>query len=339
LTSGNTAISVTIVGEFVQWNEEAIARCTLLTPQATLLASYVRAIFLCLLDQVSQYTTDGLERAMDALNEAAQQRNLYSIGSTVSRRVAAAAATAAEAAAAAGERAVRAFMVAVQRATSNVALVQQHFVNSVARLLLPVDGAHASCCEEMATAMANSEASALKGLQICIDTIMAEVERLLAAEQKAIDYKPLDDGNAPDHRPTNACTKVTAYLEHMLEAAYGALEGLNKQAFMTELGNRLYKGLLAHWQRFTFSASGGLRLKRDVSEYAEFVRSFKAPAVDEKFELLGTLVNVFIVAPDSLPTLVDSSLKQARTEAMRFIELREDYRSAKIASRLTALAH
>lgn len=31
---------------------------------------------------------------MDALNDAAQQRNLYSIGSTVSRRVAAAAATA-----------------------------------------------------------------------------------------------------------------------------------------------------------------------------------------------------------------------------------------------------
>jgi len=37
-----------------------------------------------------------------------------------------------------------------------------------------------------------------------------------------------------------------------------------------------------------FACSGGLRLKRDVSEYAEFVRSFKAPAVDEKFELLGT---------------------------------------------------
>lgn len=44
--------------------------------------------------QVSQYTTEGLERAMDALNDAAQQRNLYSIGATVSRRVAAAAATA-----------------------------------------------------------------------------------------------------------------------------------------------------------------------------------------------------------------------------------------------------
>jgi hypothetical protein len=80
-------------------------------------------------------------------------------------------------------------------------------------------------------------------------------------------------------------------------------------------------------------------LKRDVSEYAEFVRSFKAPAVDEKFELLGTLVNVFIVAPESLPTLVDGSLKQARAEAVRFIELREDYKSAKIASRFSSLAH
>lgn len=33
--------------------------------------------------------------------------------------------------------------------------------------------------------------------------------------------------------------------------------------------------------------SGGLRLKRDITEYAEFVRSFNAPSVDEKFEVLG----------------------------------------------------
>jgi hypothetical protein len=49
LTSGNTAISVTIVGEFVQWNEEAIARCTLLTPQVLfLIFSFVSSfLFSC----------------------------------------------------------------------------------------------------------------------------------------------------------------------------------------------------------------------------------------------------------------------------------------------------
>ena len=34
-----------------------------------------------------------------------------------------------------------------------------------------------------------------------------QVERLLSAEQKATDYRSPDDGIAPDHRPTNACTR------------------------------------------------------------------------------------------------------------------------------------
>jgi len=223
------------IEDFVAWNEEAVARCILFTPQAAALAMNVRAAFVCLLDQVSQYTTECLERAMDSLNEAAQRRNLYSIGSTVSRRVAAAAATAAEAAAAAGERAMRGFMVAVHRATSNVAIVQQYFMNTIARLLLPVDGAHAACCEQMAAAMGNAEGAALKGLQMCIDTIMAEVERVLVAEQRATDFKPQESGHIPDHQPTHACTRVIFYMEQMLDAGYTTLEGFNKQAFLSEL--------------------------------------------------------------------------------------------------------
>ena len=38
-----------------------------------------------------------------------------------------------------------------------------------------MDGAHAASCEEMATAMSSAEAAAYKGLQQCIDTVMAEV--------------------------------------------------------------------------------------------------------------------------------------------------------------------
>lgn len=51
----------------------------------------------------------------------------------------------------------------------------QYFANSISRLLLPVDGAHAASCEEMATAMSSAEAAAYKGLQQCIETVMAEV--------------------------------------------------------------------------------------------------------------------------------------------------------------------
>ncbi|KAG8364205.1 hypothetical protein BUALT_Bualt19G0104100 [Buddleja alternifolia] len=336
ISSSQQQISVTVVTEFVRWNEEAISRCTLFSSQPAALAANIRAVFTCLLDQVSLYITEGLERAREGLTEAAGLRERFLLGTSVSRRVAAAAASAAEAAAAAGESSFKSFMVAVQRCGSSVAIVQQYFGNSISRLLLPVDGAHAASCEEMATAMSSAEGAAYKGLQQCIETVMAEVERLLSAEQKATDYRSPDDGIGPDHRPTNACTRVVAYLSRVLEAAFTALEGLNKQAFLTELGNRLHKGLLNHWQKFTFNPSGGLRLKRDITEYGEFVRSFNAPTVDEKFELLGIMANVFIVAPESLSTLFEGT-PSIRKDAQRFIQLRDDYKSAKLAARFAQL--
>ncbi|OIT27487.1 exocyst complex component sec10 [Nicotiana attenuata] len=122
MASSHQQISVTVVTEFVRWNEEAVSRCTLFSSQS---AANVRAVFTCLLDQVSIYITEGLERARDSLTEAAALRERFVLGTSVSRRVAAAAASAAEAAAAAGESSFRSFMVAVQRCGSSVAIVQQ----------------------------------------------------------------------------------------------------------------------------------------------------------------------------------------------------------------------
>ncbi|XP_074264471.1 exocyst complex component SEC10b-like isoform X2 [Silene latifolia] len=240
IASFHYQISVAVVTEFVRWNEEAISRCNLFSSQPSILASNVKAVFTCLLDQVSQYLTEGLERAREGLIEAAALRERFVLGTNISRRVAAAAASAAEAAAAAGESSFKSFMVAVQRCASSVALVQQYFANSISRLLLPVDGAHAASCEEMAAAMSKTESEAYKGLQQCIDTVMAEVERLLSAEQKATDFRSPDDGFVPDHRPTSACTRVVTYLSRVLESAFTALEGLNKQAFLSELACIIY---------------------------------------------------------------------------------------------------
>ncbi|KAG0598045.1 hypothetical protein M758_12G040600 [Ceratodon purpureus] len=217
--------------------------------------------------------------------------------------------------------------------------------------------------------MAVAEKAALTGLQCSLDTLLAEVERLLIAEQQVTDYKQLDESISPE--PTTACKRVVAFLTRMFEVAHGALDGLNRVGFMTQLGFGLYNSLIQHWKRFTFDPrlrralyhrsqivehackrlwnviettklaiffmwkcclSGGLRLKRDVLEYADCVRRFKIPTVDEKFSLLGTMVNVFIVAPESLPTLVDGTLRDVRDEVLRLIELRDDYKKAKVGN-------
>ncbi|PHT52945.1 Exocyst complex component 5 [Capsicum baccatum] len=218
MASSHQQISVTIATEFVRWNEEAVSRCTLFSSQnctnclfnlfvqPAAIAANVRAVFTCLLNQVSIYITEGLERARDSLTEAAALRERFVLPS-VSQRVAAAAASAAEAAAAAGESSFRSFMVSVQCCGSSVAIVQQYFANSIFRLLLSVDGAHAASCEEMAIAMSSAEGAAYKGLQQCVETIMAEVERVLPTEQKVTDYRSPDDSIVPDHWPMQACSK------------------------------------------------------------------------------------------------------------------------------------
>ncbi|KAI3711559.1 hypothetical protein L1987_70098 [Smallanthus sonchifolius] len=332
LSTKGASISVTVVTEFVSWNEEAISRCKLFSPRPANLASSAKAVFTCLLDQVRQYTTEGLERAREGLREAASQRERFVLG----RKVASGAASVAEVAAAAGENNFRSFMLALQGCGSSVAIIQQYFAKSISRLLLPVDGAHAASCEEMTAAMSSAESSACKGLQQCIEIVIAEVERLLSAEQKATDFRSPDDGLMADPRPTTACTRVVAYLSRVLESAFTALEGLNKQSFLSELGNRFLKTLTNHWLKFAFNASGGLKLKRDITEYGDFLRNFNTPAIDEKFETLSIMANIFIVAPESLSSLIEGT-PSIKKEAQRFVQLRDDYRSARLASKLSSV--
>lgn len=332
-----TSPAIVFVTDCVRWNEEAIARCQLLTPEPVQLAENAQMVFGVLVDQVSVYTMLSLERSHKALLEAAALRDKFSITTSVSRRVAAAAAAAAEQAAVAGEAGVRSFLQAVKRASANVATVHMHLSGRVAPLLLALESEGVSgigrwgCAEELQRRMADAELAALMGLQACTEAAMAEVERLLAAEQKAADFRPPEDRPPTDHRPTRACMQVISYLERLVEVVQSSLEGPNRLAFMSNLGKRLHKSLLAHIQRFAFNLSGGLRLKRDFAEYSDFVRTFKAPSIDEDFEAMGALVNLFIVAPESLPTIVESC-NMRKDDAMAYILLREDYKSAGIQS-------
>lgn len=94
---------------------EAITRCTLYSSQSAILAANAKAVLASLLDQVGQYLTEGLERAIHSLIEATALRARFRNSGV----------------AAAGECSFRSFMVLVQCCCSSVAIVQQYFTNSI----------------------------------------------------------------------------------------------------------------------------------------------------------------------------------------------------------------
>jgi hypothetical protein len=46
--------------------------------------------------------------------------------------------------------------------------------------------------------------------------------------------------------------------------------------------------------------------------------------------LVQALLNVLVVAPESLLGLVDGSLQMSHSQALKFIRLREDFKTAKV---------
>ena len=54
----------------------------------------------------------------------------------------------------------------------------------------------------------------------------------------------------------------------------------------TQVSRRCYQLLLVHMTRFTYSPTGALKWKKDVSEYAEVLSSYGVPAANEDMAYL-----------------------------------------------------
>ncbi len=53
-----------------------------------------------------------------------------------------------------------------------------------------------------------------------------------------------------------------------------------------QVGRRAHAMLLTHMQRFTYSATGALRWKRDVTEFAEVLRNSHSPTTNAQVSTL-----------------------------------------------------
>ena len=53
--------------------------------------------------------------------------------------------------------------------------------------------------------------------------------------------------------------------------------------------------------------------------------------------MINLQVNILVVAPDSLLPLVDSSLRLSHAQALQYVKLRDDFKTAKVQGKPLAL--
>ena len=266
----------------------------------------------------------------------------------------------------------------MQVATSSFQLVYRFYGEHVKPTVYNLTSAMMRCHSVLRTNSEESETKILAHFEELLALLVHQAESLLEHKQLASDFLPdMNDENSAfmSNTSTVACRMLlTSLLEPVYRIVHSALDGDNREAFLVEIAIRLQHILLRHITKFTFSAAGGLQLKRDINEYHEFVKKFTlavapsqqrvkehassgsaglatgsaaagaadAPVVAggvvstaavtmilKKYDMLTGLVNVFIVAPDSLASLVEGQLKMNRKDVMRYVMLRSDYKSEK----------
>ncbi|XP_065833426.1 exocyst complex component 5-like [Oscarella lobularis] len=219
----------------------------------------------------------------------------------------------------------------IEQASQQFNLLEKHVLDCLLPLVSS-STAHGHCMRKKKTAIDQLEQKLDEGLDRALNSIVGWAKRILSDEQKKADFKPEDSGNMP-LSSSKACLNVCTFLEEQRQTLFSSVDGRNRMMVMMELGTRFHRMIVDHLQQFTFNSLGGMTAICDVNEYRRTVKKFEIPLLNNLFQVLHSLCNLFIQAPAHLKqvcseeplSLLDKSV------LLIFLQLRSDYKSSKLA--------
>ena len=231
-------------------------------------------------------------------------------------------------------------------AAAVMAELRTHLAQRAAPLLAADAGARATASDIARQTGTFVEASLGATLTAAVGHSATALERLLAAEQAKADFAPKlvmglggaapTEGQLSADRPTVACYRCVSLLALVRKAAVDAgLDDRNVAALCAALGDRAVSVLDTHFAGFKFTPAGGLRLKRDVTEYAALLTGWgmhPTSAALTRLAEIGALANLLVAPLTALPGLVNGEglgVAVRREDALAFLSRRSDYSKSK----------
>ncbi|KAJ5684833.1 uncharacterized protein N7477_001178 [Penicillium maclennaniae] len=130
--------------------------------------------------------------------------------------------------------------------------------------------------------------------QKTIDASLAWVSRLLSGQKKN-DFRPRESDNASwlEMLQTPTCASICTFLTKVHNIARTSLpaSGANVRQVLTEIALGTRALLLEHFKRFAVSGPGGLMVTKDMTQYADLLKSWD---IDEETKGPGGALDVLL---------------------------------------------
>ncbi|KAG9097375.1 Exocyst complex component 5 [Ceratobasidium sp. 370] len=176
--------------------------------------------------------------------------------------------------------------------------------------LLPLASSSVTMRREMSIfnnhTISRVEGAANTLMQKIIDAVLAYLSFQLS-KQKKNDFKPRNDDDSFARVNTEPCTACCEMLDKFRDAAKENISGKNLEYLLNEIGTSFHSQLLEHLRKFSVSATGGLMLAKDLKSYQDTISTYAIPALDERYEFLRQLGNIFLVPAQTLKSYVTES--------------------------------
>ncbi|KAG1116736.1 hypothetical protein G6F42_013621 [Rhizopus arrhizus] len=198
----------------------------------------------------------------------------------------------------------------IKSATDIIQLMQKHFESAMLPLIVGIPSTHRDILLLKNTFMATLERKINIVLQKSIDGITYWLSEILS-RQKKNDFKPKDEEGAMMSMGTLPCMQSVDFITRVYRAASQALQGKNFEAFLRRIGNAFHS---------------------DIAKYQEVIKMFKLPGLDERFEMLRQLGNIFVVKPEILKSILSEGYLARLDPSVLYpyLEKRIDFKTAKL---------
>nr|XP_002125790.1 exocyst complex component 5 [Ciona intestinalis] len=221
------------------------------------------------------------------------------------------------------------FLDIVQQTNTVFHLFEKQFADP----LLPLVSAspsYSECVQRKKKVRERMEVQLDTGIDKCLSSVIGWMRHIMRTEQKKSDFST---DQPPQQQYTNACQMLCKYVKKVIDTMRTSLDGNNVDAVLKEFGTRYHRLVYDHLQQYSFSSMGGMMAICDVNEYGKCAQQLQVPFVNSLFESLHSLCNLLVVAPENLRQVCsgDQFANLDRAVLHTFVQLRSDYRSARLA--------